>query len=88
MIWLTLIALVLTHFAALVYGIKSATKSFVIEQIDFILSTPQGSKARAEAIGVLREMCEFHQSTNSSGVWIWLAASLDDPSVRSSQCQH
>jgi len=77
-IWLTLIALVLTHFTVLIYGIKAATKSFVIEQIDFILSTPQGSKARSEAVGVLREMCEFHQSTNSSGVWIWLAASLND----------
>lgn len=79
---LCLVALIFSHLAAFCIGARAATKAQVIEIIDFILAIPRGSKAREAAIFTFREVCEFHSKTRCSGVWIWLAASLEDESIR------
>ena len=71
-------ALIFSHLAAFCSGARAVTKAAVIEVIDFLLAMPRGSKAREAAIFTLREICEFHSKTRCSGVWIWLAASLED----------
>lgn len=82
LIALCLVVLIFSHLAAFCIGARAVTKAAVIELIDFLLAMPRGSKAREAAVLTMQEICEFHSRTRCSGVWIWLAASLEDESCR------
>ena len=80
---LCLVALVLSHLACLIIGARAVTKAAVIEMVDYVLSYPRGSIGRKEIVCVLSSMSiHCNNLQGSTGIWEWLAASLEDEAIK------